>query len=115
MYVYAADAMRVVDGDTLHARLDLGCDVRINLTLRLAGINAPEMATPEGKVARQWLVDRIARSSAFTVHTVKDTREKYGRYLAVLFDGEDNINAEMVAAGQAFPYDGHGPRPTGGT
>jgi micrococcal nuclease len=110
MYEYHAEILRVVDGDTVHARLDLGIDVRIDLVLRLDGINAPEVPSIEGLAAKAWLIARLAKArNVVTVKTVKDKREKYGRYLASLWDGT-NINQEMVDAGQAVPYDGHGPR-----
>jgi micrococcal nuclease len=105
MYEYRALITRVVDGDTVWAEVDLGCDVRIKLTLRLAGINAPELSTAEGVAARGWLVERLARSeNRVTVHTIKDKREKYGRYLAFLVQGEADINELIVAAGHAVPY-----------
>lgn len=116
MYEYRAEVLRVVDGDTIHARLDLGLDVRIDLVLRLAYLNAPEVPSIEGLAAKAWLIARLAKvDNVVTVHTLKDKREKYGRYLAFLFDGDTNINVEMMNAGQAFPYDGHGPKPTGAT
>lgn len=115
MYEYHAEILRVVDGDTVHARLDLGIDVRVDAVLRLAGINAPELPSVEGMAAKVWLTARLAGAgNVVTVKTVKvapssEKREKYGRWLAYLWDGTD-INQEMVDAGQAVAYDGHGPR-----
>jgi endonuclease YncB( thermonuclease family) len=107
VYEYRARALRVVDGDTLHAELDLGLDVRLRLTLRLANIDAPELPTPEGKAARAWLQENLG-VEWFTVRTVKDRKEKYGRYLGVLLvedpKGARNLNAEMIALGLARPY-----------
>ena len=104
MYEYQAQITRVVDGDTVHARVDLGLDVRIDITLRLYGINAPELSTDAGKLARSWLIQRLADVHTVTIRTYKDKREKYGRYLATLLDGDADINAEMIAAGQAVVY-----------
>lgn len=111
MYEYRARITKVTDGDTVHAALDLGCDVTTNLTLRLVGINAPEMNTDEGKAAKAWLTARLSaaqfRTGSLLVRTVKDRKEKYGRYLADLVDldfQDTSINAEMVAAGHAVPY-----------
>lgn len=133
MYEYPAQVLRVKDGDTIDAEVtlrdeavDLGFDITLyqritlKLTLRLYGINSPEIRTPEGKTARGWLVGRLSKGTLMTyepitVDTIKDKKEKYGRYLAVLLDEGGNINEAMVAAGQAFPYDGHGPKPTGAT
>lgn len=107
MYEYAATVLRIVDGDTLHATIDLGFDQRVDKTLRLAGIDAPEKNTPEGFAALAWLEQRLALSGMrVLITTEKDRREKYGRYLAWLVDGEDSINMQMIDAGHAVPYDG---------
>jgi micrococcal nuclease len=104
VYEYAARILGVVDGDTIHAEVDLGLDVSVRVTLRLAGINAPEIGTPEGKAAKAWLAGRIAGGRTVVVRTAKDRKEKFGRYLAtVLVDGQ-NLNEEMIAAGHAVRY-----------
>lgn len=118
MYTYRlAELIKVIDGDTVRAQVDLGCDVRINLTLRLARINAPEIATDEGKAARDHLATLLAHPPAnYTLRTIKDRREKYGRYLAEIdynlppaaeaVSPTVNLNDQMVADGHAVPYDG---------
>jgi len=115
MYEYRGEVTRVVDGDTIHARLDLGLDVRIDVTLRLHGINAPEHGTAAGDAATSHLVQLLSPANhlverVVTVRTIKDHREKYGRYLAVLIrDDGMNVNEQMVADGHAVHYAG-GPR-----
>lgn len=94
----------MVDGDTVHLAVDLGFDIKRNDTFRLFGINAPEMSTEAGKTAKAWLSDRLARVPVLVVTTRKDKREKYGRYLGTLWDGNQNINEEMIAAGHATEY-----------
>lgn len=105
MYEYRASIIRIVDGDTVHADVDLGCDVHEMLTIRLYGINAPEMGTPEGPPAKDHLEGLIPVGSSLTLHTVKDKREKYGRYLGTFIrdDGVD-VNASMVADQFAVAY-----------
>lgn len=107
MYQYRAWVIRVVDGDTLHLEVDLGFDIRRRDTFRLAGINAPENSTPEGKRATAWLTTRLEEVPTLIVTTTKDSREKYGRYLGRLWDGygrSESINDEMIAAGHASEY-----------
>lgn len=120
MYEYAAQILSVHDGDTIHADVDLGCDTHVRLTLRLAGINAPELGGDEGVAAKVWLADDLASSGGrLVIRTTKDRREKYGRYLAELWlaiDGtwvgnaftptRSSVNARMVAEGHAVVYDG---------
>ncbi len=45
MYTYKAKLLRVVDGDTCDAQIDLGFDVSVKKRIRFAGINAPESRT----------------------------------------------------------------------
>ena len=104
-YTYRATILRVVDGDTCHVEIDLGLDVRVRTTLRLAGINAPELPTDAGKAAKVFL-DTLLASGEVLVRTVKDRREKYGRYLGTLYvypaEGPAlDANATMVSSGHA--------------
>ena len=112
VYERHATVVRVVDGDTLHLNVDLGCDIEVAMTVRLSGLNAPEMSTVEGKAAKayveQWVEERGPR---FVVRTEKDKREKYGRYLADLlpFDAEpftDSLCQALLTYRYAVPYSG---------
>lgn len=109
MYEYRASLTKVVDGDTIHASIDLGLDISTKQTIRFYGINAPETSTDEGKVASKWVQGWFtahAPDGFFTLRTVKDRREKYGRYLGVILttDGLHCLNDEIVAVGLAAPY-----------
>jgi micrococcal nuclease len=41
-WVYNARLIRVVDGDTIDANIDLGFDVSVKKRIRFMGVNAPE-------------------------------------------------------------------------
>jgi endonuclease YncB( thermonuclease family) len=102
------DPLGVVDGDTLNVGVDLGMNVAINITLRMYGINAPELTTQAGKDAKAWTIEWFSThcpKGQFVVQTVLDTTEKYGRFLATVIapDGA-NFNTDIVAAGHAVPY-----------
>lgn len=107
-YMYDAWLIDLVDGDTLHCGVSPGFDFALNLTVRFYGINAPEMSTPEGKTAKayaaQWFQTHCP-DGKFVLATVKDRREKYGRYLGSIIakDGA-NLNDEMVSSGNAVAY-----------
>lgn len=98
--------LRNVDGDTLHCRVDLGIDVRIDLVLRLAGINAPEIATDAGKLTAKYVAELIPINAPIIIRTAKDRHEKYGRYLAWVFvpGAVVSINEALVNRGLAVPY-----------
>lgn len=111
LYEYNAVVLRIVDGDTVHLQIDLGLDSFRNIKCRLAGINAPEMETQEGKDARTYLMDVLPEE--VIVHTVKDHTEKYGRYLVWIwpisekvFDKATSFNYQMVDTGHAVVYNG---------
>lgn len=108
MYTYRCTILKVIDGDTVDADVDLGFDIHAKMRFRLAGINAPEMKTPEGRAARDYLILMMPPESEFMVNTEKDRREKYGRYLGTFFNPKNTgrtINQLMVDSGNAVEKD----------
>ena len=128
MFTYQAKLIEVIDGDTVDLLIDLGFGVHVKERCRLYGIDAPEMPTEAGKAAKAYLESLIgAATGELFVATRKMTRkpkektDKYGRYLAVLYDGsrtadmfihgdqtessvqrmKASINFEMVFSGHA--------------
>ena len=84
LYTYTAFCERVIDGDTILARIDLGFRTWITQRLRLRGIDCPERSNALGEKARLFTRDRLTRySKTFVVKTYKD--DKYGRFLADVF------------------------------
>ena len=108
-YAYRATVTDVYDGDTVTADVDLGFSTwRRGERLRLFGIDAPEVRGADrerGLVARDALRERVMGRDV-VVCTIKDRTGKYGRYLAELWLGEENLNEWMIANGHAVPYDG---------
>ena len=45
MYEYRAQLIKVIDGDTIDAKIDLGFGISIEKRVRLVGIDAPEVRT----------------------------------------------------------------------
>ena len=110
MYKYEGLVMRVIDGDTIVVLVDLGFTTFSKQTLRLYGINAPEMRSG-GEMAKEWLEKQILQKQV-TIETIKKKRVggektgKYGRYLAIVsIDGVD-INQVMLDEGLAREYNG---------
>ena len=110
LYTYRVANYRVVDGDTIEVTLDLGFNTFRKEKLRLARINAPEMKTPEGPLAKAHLSE-ILTDKVLTVQTKKDEKDRYGRYIAEVWAQESlskdlsklsNINDIMVADGSAI-------------
>ena len=85
-YTYKAELERVVDGDTIHVKLDLGFGIKHRKILRLAKINAAEAETKEGKKATAAL-KKILKDSSFLIVRTNKT-DIYGRYVADIFFGK---------------------------
>lgn len=104
-YVRNATVLHVHDGDTYTLRIDLGWSVDIRGDIRLLGVDAPELPTPEGRAAAQWvsdLLDRVGHDVIVTSHK-PDPDRSFARYLAdiTLADGTDLAQA-LLAAGHAI-------------
>jgi micrococcal nuclease len=104
-WVAPARVLRVIDADTLVMERDCGCRIKMHLTVRLLGINAPEMRTPEGADARQFVMDWLAQHGmSVTLQTFKDENDSFGRYLACVSVGQHCLNEELLKAGHAKEY-----------
>lgn len=102
MYEYKGTVLRVVDGDTLDVELDLGLDIRVRTKIRLADVNTPELSTDLGKQVKAKLVEYFSDNPEIVVRTIKDRREKYGRYLAkVTTEDGTYLNEWLVQSGFA--------------
>jgi micrococcal nuclease len=114
VYVYRAKILRVVDGDTVDADIDLGCFVHRESRLRLYGVNTPELHDPDAATraravqARDWMRGKVEGRDVI-VRTHLDRSDKYGRLLAEIFmDGDGvtgtTVNSALVSEGLAVPY-----------
>ena len=116
LFTYVGSVERVVDGDTLEMRLDLGFGVEVEQTIRLRGIDAPEMSTPEGERAREF-VEKALKAAPRVVITTRQ-QDRYRRWLADVYyrpgwrDGRrilsrgKMLNSELMEVGLASRYRG---------
>ncbi|MBU7019333.1 MAG: thermonuclease family protein [Theionarchaea archaeon] len=92
---WAEDAIfctSIIDGDTF--RLANG------ETVRLIGIDAPELSQPGGKESREYLAQLILNKGVTLEKGSKD-RDKYNRLLRFVYIGDICINEEMIRQGYA--------------
>ena len=110
LYTYRSQLVRVVDGDTLELRLDLGLRTERVEQVRLLGVNCPETRGPSREAglaatafARDWLAAAVSVAYPWplVVRTMKD--DSFGRWLAVVWRRVDDaaLNDALVAAGHA--------------
>ncbi len=101
LYTYKATIPRVVDGDTVEANVDLGFGITVKQRLRLLGVNTPEIVgeyRDKGLEAKEWLAT-VVEGQEVVVQTVKDKKDKYGRYLAVIWLDGESINDDLIQMG----------------
>jgi micrococcal nuclease len=95
-FVYRAEVLRVVDGDTVDARIDLGFDVSVKQRLRLLGVFAAERNEAAGKAHASALAALVPANTTVTIRTQKDATDKYGRYLADIWTTSGaHVNEDM--------------------
>jgi len=114
VYEYNAKVVRVVDGDTVVLKIDLGFKFEVELVCRVHGVNTPEIAgtTKEaGLASKAATEDMLVRESGGNVFakTYKSGKDKYGRYLAEVFYTNIqgvvmNLSEQLLARGLGKPY-----------
>ena len=114
-YVWAR-VTDIHDGDTLKVTACVLGDVH-KFTLRLAGIDAPEVRTHDaaekaaGLVSRDYVIKRLGfapgDACVCIVHALFHGFDKYGRVLADVYSGKtESLSQEMLRLGLAKAYDG---------
>lgn len=113
-WTYRAEVVRVVDGDTLEIRLDLGFKVYHVARVRLIGVDTPEVYGVKHE-SEEYAKGKLA--SAFTFNWVRQQRGeilirsekgtgKYGRWLAEVWSRDQSkcLNADLITEGHAAKY-----------
>ena len=109
MYEYKALVTKVYDGDTITVDIELGFGVFLHKqSLRLAYINTPEVRGEEkeqGYISRD-RVRELILGKEIVVKTQKDSKGKYGRWIAEVFynDLEMSLNEQLINEGLAERY-----------
>lgn len=105
------ELIKIVDGDTLRLRIDLGWATTKIDDIRLDYLDTPENRGPERPAGlwvteqvTKWILDRTAkyvliRSNEFKVG-------KYGRCLAEVWVGGDSLNEFLLSSRYAWPSKG---------
>lgn len=110
MFEYSATLIRIIDGDTFVADLDLGFKIHKVETVRLSGINTPESRTRNLEEKRHGLAAKKVLGGLLT-----DARKivvkvaevgKFGRALGSVYADGLSVNFELIDKGYAYPYSG---------
>lgn len=111
---YAAEALRVLDGDSIEARVTIWLGQQVVTTVRLAGIDTAELhagclaARTQAQAARMFLIARV-EGRALTLTGIET--DKYGGRIVAHVADEDgaDLAAALLAAGLARAYAGRRP------
>lgn len=101
LWWYAARVLRVIDGDTLVVDLDLGLGITARQTVRLLGVNTPELRGDDAAAgaAAKVFVASLTLGLDVLVRTHKDRDDKYGRLLAEIWAHGKSLAEELRLAG----------------
>ena len=120
MYNYRINIIKVVDGDTVDAEIDLGFDIKVKKRIRFLGINTPESSTRDLEEKAKGLAakDRVkallggCNNITLNSHGVG----KFGRCLGEIYidmvDGQEKLT--MVSLNELLINEGHAVEYRGG-
>jgi micrococcal nuclease len=111
---YSAKLIRVVDGDTCDALIDLGFDTWVKKRIRFKGVDTWESRTRnkeekiKGLAAKAYTKDLLENSDEGKFVLKSYGVGKYGRVLAELFvkGHEQSVNQLLIENGHAYEYEG---------
>lgn len=118
-YNYRAKLVKVVDGDTIDAMIDVGFDIWIKKRIRYKGIDTWESRTRDleekkkglaAKARNKELLESVSNKSGYFRIKSHGTG-KYGRVLADVYihDSDHNhiwVNKQLITEGHAYKYEG---------
>lgn len=101
-----AEVLRVIDGDTIEVSLNNKKE-----TVRLIGIDAPEIKDPEkpvecfGKEAKE-TANQVLKSEQIILESdpTQQNKDEYNRLLRYVFLNGENFNESMISQGYAYEY-----------
>ena len=113
-HIYSAKVVRVVDGDTADAMIDLGFDTWVKKRIRFFGVDTWESRTrnleekKKGLEAKEYVKDLLENSDEGKFLLKSHGVGKYGRVLGELFvkGNEKSVNELLKDNGHAYEYHG---------
>ena len=119
MYNYKISPLKVIDGDTIDAEIDLGFDIKVKKRIRFMGINAPESRTKDLEEKARGLAakDRVkalldgCENIQLKSHGVGKFGRCLGEIMLDMIDGQEkltlvSLNELLIKEGHAVEYHG---------
>ena len=113
-HIYSAKVVRVVDGDTVDAMIDLGFDTWVKKRIRFMGVDTWESRTRDldekklGLAAKAYTKDMLENSDEGKFSLISHGTGKYGRVLGEIYvkGHEKSLNELLKENGHAYEYHG---------
>ena len=108
---YSAKLVRVVDGDTCDALIDLGFDTWVKKRIRFKGVDTWESRTRnkeekvKGLAAKARLIELMDNADNEFI-LLSNGVGKFGRCLGELLVDGKSVNKKLIEEGHATEYDG---------
>ena len=111
---YSAKLLRVVDGDTADAMIDLGFNTWVKKRIRFYGVDTWESRTrnleekKKGLAAKEFVKKLLENSDEGKFSIISHGTGKYGRVLGEIFikGNEQSLNELLKENGHAYEYHG---------
>lgn len=110
---FEARLVKVVDGDTIDADIELGFNIFMRDRIRLMGIDTPESRTRNlqekswGMAAKHRLIALLAETDGnFILKTEEMKKGKFGRVLGTIMINGKDANQSLIEEKLAIPYTG---------
>lgn len=99
-YRHVGEVLSVYDGDTIHAQIDLGFRVMFQIKIRLASIDAAELATEAGIESKIFLSKLLPIGTEILCESLR--LDKYGRSLAIVTIPKSKISVNQTILDSGF-------------
>ena len=112
-FVRSSELVKIVDGDTLRLRIDLGWSASIVEDVRLAGVNTPENRGPE-RSAGLWVTEQVKRwfydagVGPVLIRSKLFKLGKWGRCICEVWHAGKSLNRWLIEQSYGWQADEHG-------
>ena len=106
MYEYEATCLKVIDGDTIRAKVELGFYISTVKTIRVRGINCPEVRTKNLVEKREGIrakgrVAELLEESKLEFKLISHRIGKYGRVVGDVILPQGDLGEVLIREGHA--------------
>jgi endonuclease YncB( thermonuclease family) len=105
---FVGKAERISDGDTIKFTITEGTSVGTSVTVRLAGVDAPEVSHRKGQEGQPFGAEstanlkRLIEGRSISLHQLD--KDRYGRLVGLIYVGSSNVNLAQLSGGFAEVY-----------